>query len=250
VRGFLSKTKLRDIGVRLVLTAAFLNVVFYGQDGSNLPTWSAEQDPANQPQQDEAAKSQARRKKFEDAKKRLESGEPASAQVPNAPDGTFFVSPALATMLIGSSQPFCAFDIEGKTLTAATEWSLSEAQFGDLSTSGTPQIVAKAAGTFRVRARLGTHYAEANVTVLSGSTLPQGTKRWSAPEIPGYTIKEVVPAVPSANGPDVFVNEVNNEGNSLVRAFTSEGIQLWMVPVKGGISKVIPTFGSNYPSRP
>jgi hypothetical protein len=193
----------------------------------------------------------ARRKKFEEDRKRLETGESEPIVTPSEPDATFFVSPAKVNMLVGQTQPFGAFDINGKTQTGSAEWSLSSSTSATFNAGGSgPEILAKATGHFTVRAKLGSRYAEADVTVLEGTSLPTGSIRWTAAEIPGYKTKQVVPAVPSPNGPDVFVNEEGADGTSLIRAFTSDGIQLWMTRSNQRVEQVIPTFGSGPPRKP
>jgi hypothetical protein len=207
--------------------------------------------PSQQATQPSAADlAAARRKKFEEDRKRLEGGAPEPTIVPSEPDATFFVSPAKVNMLVGETQPFCAFDISGKTLTGSAEWSLSSGTSATFAPGGSvPEIHAKATGHLTVRAKLGSRYAEADVTVLEGTSLPTGSIRWTAAEIPGYKVKQVVPAVPSANGPDVFVNELGSDGTSLIRAFTSEGIQLWMTKSDARVEQIIPTFGSGTPRK-
>ena len=133
----------------------------------------------------------------------MEGGDRDPSEIPSPPDQTFFVSPVKVNLLIGESQPFCAFDLDGKTLTAQAEWAISSRPFvATLTTSAGPFVTAKGTGTFTVEARMGGRVAEAEVTVLSGSSRAPGTVRWSAPSIPGFKVKQTAPAVPHANGPD------------------------------------------------
>jgi hypothetical protein len=180
------------------------------------------------PADDASAKAAARKKKFEEEKRRLEGAQSNSGEVPSDPDQTFFVSPAKVNMILGETQAFCAFDIEGKTLTGQAKWSVSDSYVAKLSGGVTPTITAMNHGTTIVRADAGGRSAEASITVVSGDKLAIGSIRWSAPEIPGFKTKKINPAVPSANGPDIYSIEGNAQGESLVRAFTSDGLQLWM----------------------
>ena len=171
----------------------------------------------------------ARRRKFEEEKRHLEGGEEAnSSEIPSEPDQTFFVSPAKATMLVGEAWLFSSFDIHGKALTDESEWSVSSSSVADVSTLHTGLISAKAPGTVTVRAQNAGRSAEATVTVLSGTKLPGLTIRWLAPQIPGFTIKKVFPSGSGASRVAVTFFEKNAQGETLVRAFTSNGHQVWM----------------------
>lgn len=177
--------------------------------------------------QDADGTSADRRKKFEEEKRRLEN-EGTLTEVPSDPEQSFFVSPARATMLVGEAWLFSSFDIHAKTLTAESEWSTSSASVADVSTDHTGLITATAPGTAIIRARTGGRYAEATVTVLSGDKLPALTIRWLAPQIPGFTIKKMFPSLPNPSGVVVTFFEQNAQGEALVRAFTSNGRQVWM----------------------
>jgi hypothetical protein len=170
-----------------------------------------------------------RRRKFEEEKRRLEGGEQANPpETPSDRDQTFFVSPARATMLVGEAWLFSSFDIRGKTLTDESEWTVSSSSVVDVSTVRTGLITAKAPGTVTVRAQNAGRSAEATVTVLSGTKLPPLTIRWLAPQIPGFTIKKLFPSGPGATKVAVTFFEQNAQGEALLRAFTSNGQQLWM----------------------
>ena len=79
-----------------------------------------------------------------------------------------------------------------------------------------------------LRARVGSRSAEASITVLDGDKMPDGTIKWSVPNYPGYKSKQIVQAVPTDRDPDIYTVEENALGKSVVRAWTSEGIFLWM----------------------
>jgi plastocyanin len=175
-----------------------------------------------------AASVAARKKRFEEEKRRLEEGD-STSKSSSRPDQTFFVSPAKVTLLVGETQTFGSFDINGKTLTTQSDWTISSSSsVATISTASGPTVTAKSTGKFTVRARLGSRDAEAEVTILSGGSLAPGAVRWSAAVIPGFETKQIKPAVPTANGPDIYVIEVNKAGENLVRALTSDGVQLWM----------------------
>ena len=184
-----------------------------------------------------AAKAAARKRRFEEEKRRLEGGDHSASSDPNQ---TFFVSPVKVNLLVGQSQPFCAFDLDGKTLTSEAEWTISSSSsIATLTRAGGPLVMAKGLGTLTIRARVGTRDAEAEITVLAGPALTPGTVRWSAPNIPGFKIERTTPAVPSPNGPDVYLQETNSAGETLIRALTSDGVQLWMRRSAEPVKKIV-----------
>jgi hypothetical protein len=201
------------------------------------------------PTQTDAAAAAARAERVRKAQafaKQLEDGASPN-QVQDAPltdpNQTLFISPAKVHMLVGEVQPFNAFDIDGRDLSTAVQWSLDDAKIAYPTSGASTEITAKAPGTVKMRAKIGGRTAEADITVVPGIKLPQGSKRWEAPAIPGYHSTQIVPAVPSASGIDVYEVEENaGGGSSLIRAFNSDGRQVWMKVVTGKIDKLIPAF--------
>jgi hypothetical protein len=187
--------------------------------------------PANQ---DAVAKAAARRKHFEEEKRHLEESDSAKprgigSQVPASnPNQTLFVSPAAVTILVGDSHEFSAFEIEGKTVTASAEWTVDNLDVITLSNNSGPTVMSKTPGRATLRARIGPRTAEAVITVRDGDKLPYGTVLWSVPQIPGFVGKQLVQAVPTASGPDLYSIDQNEQGEQLVRAIFSDGRQLWM----------------------
>jgi len=177
----------------------------------------------------DAAKAAARKKRFEEERKRLELAGESSSQAP-APeaDQTLFVTPAVVNMMVGDSHSFSAFDIDGHTVTSAAEWSVSNSYVADLSNGDGPTITAKDHGSVTLRAQIGGRAAEAVITVISGDKFAPGTVLWSAPEIPGFKVIKFVQAVPSARGPDLYCMDKSDDGDTLIRALLSDGRQLWM----------------------
>jgi hypothetical protein len=212
--------------------------------------------PANSTQQtvvraqtDAAAAAAARAERVRKAQafaKQLEDGASPN-QVQDAPltdpNQTLFISPAKVHTLVGEVQPFNAFDIDGRDLSAAVQWSLDDVKVAYPTSGASTEITAKAPGIVKMRAKIGGRTAEAEITVMPGVKLPTGSKRWEAPAIPGYHSTQIVPAVPSASGIDVYEVEENaGGGSSLIRAFNSDGRQVWMKVVTGKIDKLIPAF--------
>ena len=88
--------------------------------------------------------------------------------------------------------------------------------------------MSKHPGTVTVYARTGNQAAEATVTIFPGDKLAIGTVQWNTPVIPGYRGVKFVYAVPTANGPDIYASDQNDQGDMLIRALLSDGRQLWM----------------------
>ena len=187
----------------------------------------SQQNPPLAEGQDAAAKATERKKRFEEERRRLEES-PTGSQGAAQPGQTLFISPAVVNMVLGDTHAFCAFDIDGTTLTNSAQWSISNSSVAELSNHGDPEITSKGRGTTMLRAQIGARYAEAKVTVISGSALPIGSVRWSSGDIPGFKTTQIKPAVPSASGVDVFEIAINEKGETLVRALLSDGRQLWM----------------------
>jgi hypothetical protein len=195
--------------------------------------------------QEAAMKAAERRKRFEEQKRKLEEsdgGKPkgVGAEVGGDPDQTLFISPAVVNLLVGESHSFSAFELEGKTVTESAEWTLEKSESVELSNAAGPTITSKFPGRAILRAKLGSQTAEATITVLEGVTVPDGTTLWSAPKIPGFTPKEMVQAVPTPRGPDLYCIDQNEKGESLVRALTIDGRQMWMRKMAGSIVKAVP----------
>ena len=212
---------------------------------------SRPQAPAQQPAQssgtsnanDEAAKAVERKRRFEEHKRRLEEADPSAksaTQTPVSADQTLFVSPSVTNMLVGDFRDFCVFDLDGKILTREAEWTIDDPGIATLAGKGDPAITTKQPGKAVLRARVGNQYAEALITVLDGNKLPDGTIKWSVPNFPGYKSKQIVQAVPTNNGPDLYTIEENERGESLIRAWTSEGIFLWQRKSKQRILNAVP----------
>ena len=205
------------------------------------PCFAAPQ-PAQTPQ-NPAAEAAARKKRFEEEKKKLEEGDASAqsgAETEVDADQTLFVSPSVVNLNAGDVRPFCVFDIDGKILTSSAEWALSDSAAVTLTSGAEPVITAMEPGKAILRARVGNRTAEASIAVLEGNTMPAGTIKWSVPNYPGYKTKQIVQAVPRERGPDIYTIEENAEGKSLVRAWTSEGIFLWMRKFNRRIVNAVP----------
>jgi hypothetical protein len=136
------------------------------------------------------------------------------------------VSPSKVTILVGDSQPFRAVDSRGRMLTNV-HWTISREELADVAQGSEVEVVAKQSGRFTLTAHAGEGYAEAQVEVLQGTTMPIGTIRWSGVDWPGCKTTDIMPAVPSATGvADVFEEAECADGH-YVAAYTAQGIMAW-----------------------
>jgi hypothetical protein len=148
---------------------------------------------------------------------------PAFAQDPPA----LTISPDQATLLVGETHTFRAVGRDGR-MRHNVRWGISPEQAASLTVDGEEAIVEAKQLSSSV---LVTAYSEgdsgnATVEIRSGETLATGTRKWSVAEIPGCKDVKITPAVPSAGGPDIYVQEACPQG-TFVRALTDDGRELW-----------------------
>jgi hypothetical protein len=146
-----------------------------------------------------AARAAERKKRFDEAKQRLEAD--GRAQTPPCTEGkpTLYISPTEASMLVGETRTFSLFDTDGHKLTATAEWEVSSSYLAGIKPGPEPMITAKNEGTFTVTARVDTRTAEAKVKVYPGQVLPIGAVIWKAAPVPcgkNSGISKSVQAVP------------------------------------------------------
>ncbi len=134
------------------------------------------------------------------------------------------ITPDKVNMLVGESRPFRLVDQNGQMQTNVS-WIISDGGAFQVDEGDELFITARRVGDFRIVARSAGGSAEAAVKVVAGTTLPTGTAKWSAGTIDGCKSTQVVPAVPSASGVDVFQYSECQDG-SYVSAYTADGILL------------------------
>jgi plastocyanin len=150
------------------------------------------------------------------------------------------VSPSTATIMVGDTRSFRAVDKNGHML-RDVHWTASEPAVVSLAPGDEVEITAKQVGKCTVTVHASQGFADAQVEVVGGAALPLGTVKWSAADLPGCHTIKIIPAVPSANGPDVFEQSACSDG-TYVRAFTAEGILLWR-------RKIDSTIRGSFPSK-
>jgi hypothetical protein len=135
------------------------------------------------------------------------------------------ISPEKVTMLVGETRSFRLVDQNGRMQTDVS-WSVSDSAALDVQQGVEVTITAKQAGDFHLDAMGSNGSATATVTVKEGDSLPVGTVKWSAGKIEGCKSTKIIPAVPSANGPDIYEMSQCEDGQ-YVAAYKEDGILMW-----------------------
>jgi hypothetical protein len=150
-------------------------------------------------------------------------GRPAFAR--NA--AALLVVPSKAIVLVGDTRTFRAVGKDGRKQQKAT-WSVSPESAATLTTAddGATLRATEASATVVLTARAGDDSAEASVEIRSGTALAAGTAIWSVTSLPGCKTTKMSQAVPTANGPDLYVEEACPDG-TYVRAMTADGREIW-----------------------
>ena len=137
------------------------------------------------------------------------------------------ISPNEATMLIGETRSFRAVGKDGR-MRHNVRWSISPEHAAAIGPQNDEVVVTanEVSASVTLTAYAEGDSAEATIEIWDGKTLPAGTKIWSVAPIPGCKNKQIVQAVPSATGPDLYVLEDCPQG-TVIRALDAEGHELW-----------------------
>jgi outer membrane protein assembly factor BamB len=112
--------------------------------------------------------------------------------------------------------------------------SYSDPSIAAFAADGSGVLTGVAAGQVTLTTAIGSVSAQTQVTVLAGSSVTTGTVLWSAPSVSGCGTQNIVQALRTGNGPDLYSIEACSSGGLLVRAFTVAGTQLW----QGAVSQI------------
>jgi len=143
------------------------------------------------------------------------------------------ISPGKVSMLQGETRTFRAVGKDGR-MRHNVRWSISPEHSAKLTTNGDEATVEADEGpsTVTLTAYGEGDSAEATVEILSGHNLPTGTLLWTVPPMPGCKGIKMSQAVPSATGPDLYVEEECPQGR-FIRALTTDGRELWRRQITG-----------------
>jgi hypothetical protein len=172
-------------------------------------------------------------------------GRPARGQNSAA----LLVVPSKATMLVGETHSFRAVGKDGK-MQRNVSWSVEPENAATLTADGDQATLQanEPSSNVVLTAHTSDFSAQATIEIRSGTTLPMGTVKWSVTELPGCKTTKITPAVPSAGGPDIYVQEACPEG-TFVRAITEDGQELWRRNLSGPLS-VAPGVGAQSEAQP
>jgi Bacterial Ig-like domain (group 3)/Bacterial Ig-like domain (group 2) len=152
-----------------------------------------------------------------------------SAGSPIEPPDSLQITPAVANVMVGGTQHFTAIDNFGYPRQDVT-WTVSNPGLASVTTDENDAAVLTglAAGQVTLTANAETASAQEQVTILAAGSYPPGTIIWSAPPVPGFSALQLVQAVPTGTGPDLYSTQLSSDGTqSVVQALTADGRQLW-----------------------
>lgn len=156
------------------------------------------------------------------------------------------ISPGKATMLQGETRTFRAVGKDGR-IRHNVRWSVSPQQGAKLTTNGDEAVVQAESepSTVTLTASAEGDSAEATIDILASPTPPAGTLLWTVAPLPGCKGTKITQAVPSATGPDLYVEEECPQGH-FVRALTADGRELWrrQITGAGGVLAIPPVTQS------
>jgi hypothetical protein len=132
--------------------------------------------------------------------------------------------PNIIGMPVGETRSIQALNSNNQTVSGLA-WTSSDTTILTLSTDDPPLLTAVAPGNATIFAG----GASADVTLYPGPTLPVGTLEWSNPGDPS-DVDQVIPAVPSTSGTDLFALE---QDESIVQAVYRDGTVAWTNSVNG-----------------
>ena len=155
---------------------------------------------------------------------------PGLAQHPPA----LTISPDKATMLVGETHTFRAVGKDGR-MRHNVRWGISPEHAAEIRVNGDEVVVtAREASTgVLLTAFAEGDSADAWIEIRSAGDMAAGTVLWKVSPTPGCKAAQITQAVPSANGPDLYVQESCPEG-VMIRALTADGRELWRRLMGGG----------------
>jgi hypothetical protein len=158
----------------------------------------------------------------------IESNPGAFTAVPSETVNSIFVSPQTLTLALGEDKRLQATDDSGRTVTPT--WSSSNDTVAYVTYDAPYRVVGQATGTATLTATLGSLTAQETVTVLSTTTIPNGTPLFSLnsldPTNSEYGVNGVGRLYNTAStGPVLAVSDSSGG----VRAITLDGAEAWRV---------------------
>lgn len=168
----------------------------------------------------------------------ISNGMPFTLVEPLPPPTSLQIRPTDVNLLVGGTQRFTVVDEQGR-LRPDAAWTVSDTSLATITAESSPTLTAVAVGQVTLTVEVQSVSTQAVVNILSGLTLPPGTPQWSL-SLGGSGNVNLVPAVPSPGGADVFA--LNGAGT--LSAISSEGAILWTVQGLSG-GQIIPDFSGS-----
>ena len=142
-----------------------------------------------------------------------------------AQDADWRISPEKINIQVGQDRLLQLLDDSANELHDAI-WSVDHPELAEITVDGGHVTLhPKAEGTVQVGAAWNGEMRFSEITIWpAGARMPAGTTHWSVHPI-GREIRDL-PAVPTAEGVDIFSLEQNPTG-TLLRAFLNDGMQAW-----------------------
>jgi hypothetical protein len=160
----------------------------------------------------------------------LVTAETYQSTVTEPPPFSLRITPATANIPLGGTQKFTAVDNYGSPRLDVI-WSVDNQSLATIATDEDSAVIVTgvAAGQVTLSATAEGVTAQETITILSQTLFTTGTTIWSAPPPSvGFSTIQLVQAVPSANGPDLYSISLSADGTqSIIQALTADGEQLW-----------------------
>jgi Chitobiase/beta-hexosaminidase C-terminal domain len=155
---------------------------------------------------------------------------------------TLTLAPGTRTLLVDEAATLSLSDDYGLNVAPAS-WVASDPSVVSLSTDDPPVLTALAAGSATITATKNGLSSIATLTVVSGTSLPDGTTRWSVPPTPGLEMTSpIYTHVVDETVPNLFTVETDPITNeSTMRALTASGEQKWVEAAPG-----LPVMGDSF----
>jgi hypothetical protein len=159
------------------------------------------------------------------------------------------VSPDKATMLVGETHTFRAVGKDGR-IRHNVRWGISPQNAAAITMDGDEVTVQarEASPSVLLTASADGDSTDASIEIRPAGDMPAGTRIWSVSPTPGCKATKMTQAVPTANGPDLYVQEDCPDGG-MIRALTADGRELWRRPIASAGSPGNGTPGNGTPGN-
>lgn len=160
---------------------------------------------------------------------------------------TLTVSPNKATMLVGETRTFRAVGKDGR-IRPNVRWEISPSYAAAVTVNGDEVTVTarEASPSVMLTASAEGDSADASIEIRAQGDMKPGTTLWSVAPTPGCKVSQMIQAVPTATGPDLYVQEACPDG-TMLRALTSDGRELWRKMIGGtSVGAAVPVGSGPY----